>query len=105
MLSENKLEPPVEIETPSGVAVTPDTLHSRSHNSLRDEALDFLEEHKNAAAVGLSKNAAFTRTLRKKIDFRIAIVLWLAYTLCFIDKVLLNVINTTFKRCGKTRVF
>lgn len=95
MLPENKLEVPVDIQTPPGVAVTPDSLHSRSHNSLRDEALDFLEEHKNAAAVSLSRDAAFTRTLRKKIDFRIAIVLWLAYTLCFIDKVLLNVRNIT----------
>lgn len=95
MLSDHKLEPCVEVETPPGLAVTPDT---SSHNSLRDEALDFLEEHKNAAAVALSRNASFTRTLRKKIDFRIATVLWLAYTLCFIDKVLLNVRNEHYFR-------
>lgn len=92
MLSDDKLEPHVGVETPPSLAVTPDT---SSHDSLRDEALDFLEEHKNEAAVTLSRNAAFTRALRKKIDFRIATVLWLAYTLCFIDKVLLNVSDTT----------
>lgn len=92
MLSDQKLGPHVEVENPPDLAITPDT---SSHNSLRDEALDFLEEYKNAAAVTLSRNAAFTRALRKKIDFRIATVLWLAYTLCFIDKVLLNVRDNT----------
>lgn len=90
MMSDHKLEPHVEVETPPGLAGIPDT---SSHDSLRDEALDFLEEHKNAAAVSLSRNSAFTRALRKKIDFRIAAVLLLAYSLCFIDKVLLNVSN------------
>jgi hypothetical protein len=57
----------------------------------RDAALDFLGQYKNVASVELSKVAAFTRGLRRKIDWRLMPFLFVCYSLTFIDKVLLNV--------------
>lgn len=64
----------------------------RSDNENRfDQALDFLKQHKNDAAVGLSRQASFTRALRRRVDFRVIPFLCCCYTLNFLDKVLLNV--------------
>lgn len=56
-----------------------------------DQALDFLKQHKNDAAVSLSRQASFTRALRRRVDFRVIPFLCCCYTLNFLDKVLLNV--------------
>lgn len=64
--------------------------HSDS-DSRYDQALDFLKQHKNDAAVSLSRQASFTRTLRKRVDLRVIPFLCCCYTLNFLDKVLLNV--------------
>lgn len=56
-----------------------------------DQALDFLKQHKNDAAVDLSRQASFTRALRRRVDFRVIPFLCCCYTLNFLDKVLLNV--------------
>lgn len=56
-----------------------------------DQALDFLRQHKNEAAVSLSRQASFTRALRRRVDFRVIPFLCACYTLNFLDKVLLNV--------------
>lgn len=64
----------------------------RSDNDSRfDEALDFLKQHKNEAAVSLSRQASFTRALRRRVDLRVIPFLCCCYTLNFLDKVLLNV--------------
>lgn len=64
----------------------------RSDNDSRfDQALDFLKQHKNDAAVDLSRQASFTRALRRRVDFRVIPFLCCCYTLNFLDKVLLNV--------------
>lgn len=67
-------------------------LGDRSDNDSRfDQALDFLKQHKNDAAVDLSRQAEFTRALRRRVDFRVIPFLCCCYTLNFLDKVLLNV--------------
>lgn len=91
MSSQKETEPHVQEESSPQCPDTPNVPYSHPNDDRRDEALDFLEKYKNAAALGLSRDAAFTRGLRKKIDFRVLPFLWLCYTLCFIDKVLLNV--------------
>ncbi|KAL2276307.1 hypothetical protein FJTKL_00992 [Diaporthe vaccinii] len=58
-----------------------------------DQALDFLKQHKNDAAVSLSRQASFTRALRRRVDFRVIPFLCCCYTLNFLDKVLLNYAN------------
>lgn len=69
----------------------PDISYSDPTNNRRDRALDFLDEHKNSAALEYSKDSAFTRGLRRKIEFRILPFLWICYTISSIDKVILNV--------------
>lgn len=69
-------------------AVLADRSDSDSHV---DQALDFLKQHKNEAAVSLSRQASFTRALRRRVDFRVIPFLCVCYTLNFLDKVLLNV--------------
>lgn len=61
------------------------------NDSRFDQALDFLKQHKNDAAVSLSRQASFTRALRRRVDFRVIPFLCCCYTLNFLDKVLLNV--------------
>lgn len=64
---------------------------SSDNDSRLDQALDFLKQHKNDAAVSLSRQASFTRALRRRVDFRVIPFLCCCYTLNFLDKVLLNV--------------
>lgn len=72
----------------------------RSDNDSRiDQALDFLKQHKNEAAVTLSRQASFTRALRRRVDLRVIPFLCCCYTLNFLDKVLLNVRHFG-KGCG-----
>ncbi|KAH8669005.1 major facilitator superfamily domain-containing protein [Xylariales sp. PMI_506] len=59
-------------------------------DSLRDEALNFLQQHKNEASLDLTHDRAFTKALRRKIDWRLTPFFWLCYTLNYVDKVLLN---------------
>lgn len=67
--------------------------NSSDNDSRFDQALDFLKQHKNDAAVSLSRQASFTRALRRRVDFRVIPFLCCCYTLNFLDKVLLNVRN------------
>lgn len=97
MSLEKHLDFGTQVETSPGRCSDPPYHAPDSHarDSQRDEALDFLQEHDNAVALDRSRDSAFTRGLRKKIDFSVLPFLWFAYTLCFIDKVLLNVRNLT----------
>jgi hypothetical protein len=62
-----------------------------SDDSLRDDALIFLDAHKNEEGIELSKVESFTKSLRSKIDRRVMPFLCIVYTMNCIDKVLLNV--------------
>jgi hypothetical protein len=57
----------------------------------RDDALDFLDHHRAEAQEDRSHDASFTKSLRRKIDWRLMPFLCVCYTLNFVDKVLLNV--------------
>jgi hypothetical protein len=77
----------------------------RSDNDSRfDQALDFLKQHKNDAAVDLSRQASFTRALRRRVDFRVIPFLCCCYTLNFLDKVLLNVRHFEAEIYSRTHV-
>ena len=62
-------------------------LQSKAH----DEALDFLEQHRDAVNVALGFDKAYLRRLRRKLDFYIIPFMMVVYTFNFIDKILLNV--------------
>jgi hypothetical protein len=53
----------------------------------RDDALDYLDEHKNVQDEATVDLAA----LRRKIDYRIIPFMFCCYILQFLDKVMLNV--------------
>jgi hypothetical protein len=57
----------------------------------RDEALDFLEKHRDERSVALAHNHTYTYKLRRKADLYVIPFLTFVYALNFIDKVLLNV--------------
>ncbi|KAI9659347.1 MAG: hypothetical protein M1821_001605 [Bathelium mastoideum] len=61
-------------------------LHSKAH----DEALDFLERHRNEANVTLGFNQCYVRRLKRNLDFYVIPFMLVMYTLNFIDKTLLN---------------
>lgn len=52
-----------------------------------DAAWKYLNDHRDAAAV----DAIDLKALRRRIDFRIVPLMFLCYTLQFLDKVILNV--------------
>lgn len=83
----------ISVHESDGISKDNDTVPAdHSDNDSRfDQALDFLKQHKNEAAVSLSRQAAFTRALRRRVDFRVIPFLCCCYTLNFLDKVLLNV--------------
>ncbi|KAF3013722.1 hypothetical protein E8E14_005767 [Neopestalotiopsis sp. 37M] len=56
----------------------------------KDDALEFLDQHKGEAPAEYSSNSSLTRALRKRIDLRLMPFLCACYTLNFVDKVLLN---------------
>jgi len=68
------------------VAAT-DALVADGHSGQIDGAWKFLDGHRDATAVdGIDMKA-----LRRRIDFRIVPLMFLCYTLQFLDKVILNV--------------
>lgn len=83
----------ISIHESDGISKDNDAVPAdHSDNDSRfDQALDFLKQHKNEAAVSLSRQASFTRALRRRVDFRVIPFLCCCYTLNFLDKVLLNV--------------
>lgn len=83
----------ISVHESDGIPINNDAvIASHSDNDSRfDQALDFLKQHKNEAAVSLSRQASFTRALRRRVDFRVIPFLCCCYTLNFLDKVLLNV--------------
>lgn len=85
-----------------GLSEQPSLSQLSDSDNRRDKALDFLAEHKNEASIELSKVTAFTRRLRRKIDWRVMPFFCLCYTMNFLDKVLLNVrflIQVCNQRC------
>lgn len=57
----------------------------------RDEALDFLERHRDERSVAFAHNHTYTYKLRRKADLYVIPFLTFVYVLNFVDKVLLNV--------------
>lgn len=57
----------------------------------RDDALDFLEHHKNVTNAELSHDPVYMRRVRRKIDFYVIPFLLFCYIMNFLDKILLNV--------------
>ncbi|KAK8210364.1 hypothetical protein M8818_003534 [Zalaria obscura] len=73
------------------------TIHTNAmpNRDTKDNALIFLESHKDETGINLSQNEGFTRSLRRRIDMRVMPFLCLCYTVNFLDKVLLNVSHTS----------
>lgn len=67
--------------------MTRDVLQSKAH----DEALDFLEKHRNDVNARIGLDDTYMRKLRRKIDYHILPFMLLVYILNFIDKTILNV--------------
>lgn len=72
-----------------------------------DDAWKYLDGHRDAAAV----DAIDLTALRRRIDFRIVPLMFLCYTLQFLDKVILNVRTNHIYRnahvhvaCRKTHI-
>ena len=79
--------------------------HSKSSISERsiesanvDGAFKYLESHSTAVA-DAEAHHAYTKALRRKIDFRIVPIMFCCYTMQFIDKVLINV-SQWERRCS-----
>lgn len=79
-----------EANVESGTASPPEEVLgdiTRTH----DTALDFLKARPNAANPTLYLDQAYTRRLRRKVDFIVMPFLMLCYVFTFIDKVMLHV--------------
>lgn len=62
-----------------------------------DSAWKFLDEHRDAAAADVSVDL---NALRRKIDWHIVPLMFLCYTMQFLDKVILNVSSLFGARAG-----
>jgi hypothetical protein len=60
---------------------------AEGHLGQIDAAWKYLDDHRDATAV----DAVDVKALRRRIDFRIVPLMFLCYTLQFLDKVILNV--------------
>jgi hypothetical protein len=83
--------PEVE-EAISSPSVTPPDIGSIQFDSrARDEALDFLEKHRDESNVALGFDPVYVAKVKRKIDWRFIPFGFCAITFNIIDKVLLNV--------------
>lgn len=79
-------------KVPTNVAVNPtpsneDEYKAGSANSGVDKAWEFLNDNRDTGAA----EAIDINVLRRKIDWRIVPLMFLCYTMQFLDKVILNV--------------
>ncbi|KAL1296906.1 hypothetical protein AAFC00_004518 [Neodothiora populina] len=56
----------------------------------KDDALDYLQQHKNEINAALSHDAVYMKRLRRKIDIYVISFLTFCYIMNFLDKILLN---------------
>lgn len=90
-LGDDKL---ADVEVSQGRS-TPSTT-DESVDSGVDAAWKFLNEHRDAAAADVAVNL---NALRRKIDLRIVPLMFLCYTMQFLDKVILNVSVLAYHGC------
>lgn len=70
---------------------SPSAYWTTPNGRARDDALDYLEKHKDDTNASLGLDPVYMRRLRRKIDFYVIPFLLLCYIMNFLDKILLNV--------------
>lgn len=63
----------------------------KPHDRTTDDALSFLERHKDENSARLGFDKAYMARMRRRIDLRVIPFMFFCYLMNFLDKVLLNV--------------